>query len=68
MGDMAWHGGGGTAWQTAKAEAWPPSEAFGFGFESLGESEKHATHLDGGCTRHNNMTQLAPWRARSSKK
>lgn len=37
---VTWHGMGGTAWQTAKAEAWPPSEAFGFGFESLGGERK----------------------------
>jgi hypothetical protein len=73
---MAWHGmgkeegrGGGTARQIAKAEACRPRLlAFGFWVESFGGAKSMRLTWIRGCTRHNNMAQFAPWRARSSKK
>lgn len=68
MGDMAWHGGGARRGRQQKLRRGPRPRLLALGLRAWRESKKHATHLDGGCTRHNNMTQLAPWRARSSKK
>lgn len=46
---VTWHGThGGHGVADSELRRAPSEVVFGFGFESLEGSEKHATHLDGG--------------------
>lgn len=64
---VTWHGMGARRGRQ-RAEACPVRGGFWLWVCELGGAESMRLTWMEACTRHNNMAQLAPWRARSSKK